>query len=143
MPIPTSYVGQTIRVKFLVDQDGFGALTGRFVDNVQLTLPCGSASPPPAPRATPDAEAAPVAQLETFKVELARDLAGSPPEMACGFERLCVSLTKCLPSKRTLRTLAASIQRGRTVRRPLHLRRPLQPPNPFCKSGSGRSLKNS
>jgi hypothetical protein len=142
MPIPTSYVGQTIRVKFLVDQDGFGALTGRFVDNVQLTLPCGSASPTPAPRATPDAEAAPVAQLETFKVELARDLAGSPPEMAFGFERLCVSLTKCLPSKRILRTLAASI-RPRAVRHPLHLRRPLQPPNPFCKSGSGRSLKNS
>jgi hypothetical protein len=31
-------VGQTIRVKFLVNQDGFGALTGMFVDDVQLTL---------------------------------------------------------------------------------------------------------
>ena len=51
----TSYVGQTIRVKFLVHQDGFGALTGMFVDDVQLTLPCGSISPTPtpAPRATP------------------------------------------------------------------------------------------
>jgi N-acetylneuraminic acid mutarotase len=47
------YEGQTIRVKFLVHQDGFGALTGMFVDDVQLTLPCGSASPTPAPRATP------------------------------------------------------------------------------------------
>ena len=47
----SSYVGQTIRVKFLVHQDGFGALTGMFVDDVRLTLPCGS--PTPAPRATP------------------------------------------------------------------------------------------
>jgi hypothetical protein len=49
----TAFVGQTIRVKFLVHQDGFGALTGMFVDDVQLTLPCGSISPTPAPRATP------------------------------------------------------------------------------------------
>src|SRR6478735_5229111 len=49
----TSYVGQTIRVKFLVHQGGFGALTGMFVDDVQLTLPCGSISPTPPPRATP------------------------------------------------------------------------------------------
>jgi N-acetylneuraminic acid mutarotase len=51
----TSYVGQTIRVKFLVHQDGSGALTGMFVDDVQLMLPCGSISPTPtpAPRATP------------------------------------------------------------------------------------------
>src|SRR5262249_48067450 len=50
-----SYVGQSIRIKFLVHQDGFGALTGMFVDDVQLTLPCGSISPTPtpAPRATP------------------------------------------------------------------------------------------
>ena len=51
----TSCVGQTIRVKFVVHQDGFGALTGMFVDDVQLTLPCGpiSPTPTPAPRATP------------------------------------------------------------------------------------------
>ena len=30
----TAYVGQTIRVKFLVHQDGFGAATGMFVDDV-------------------------------------------------------------------------------------------------------------
>ena len=33
------WVGQTIRVKFLVHQDGFGDLTGMFVDEVQVTLP--------------------------------------------------------------------------------------------------------
>jgi hypothetical protein len=49
----TPYVGQTIRVKFLVHQDGSGALTGMFVDDVQLTLPCDSISPTPAPRASP------------------------------------------------------------------------------------------
>jgi len=49
----TSYVGQTIRVKFLVHQDGSGLLTGMFVDDVQLTLPSGSISPTPAPGATP------------------------------------------------------------------------------------------
>jgi hypothetical protein len=48
-----SYVGQRIRVKLLVHQDGFGALTGMLVDDVQLTLPCDSISPTPAPRATP------------------------------------------------------------------------------------------
>ena len=30
--------------------------------------------------------------------------------------------------------MAASTQRARTVTRPLHLRRPLQPPNPFVKA---------
>ena len=47
-----SYVGQIIHVKFLVHQDGSGAFTGMFVDDVQLTLPCGSISPTPAPRTT-------------------------------------------------------------------------------------------
>ena len=41
-----SYVGQSIRIKFLVHQNGFGALTGMFVDDVQLTLPCGSLQRP-------------------------------------------------------------------------------------------------
>ena len=49
----SSYVGQTIRVKFLVHQDGSGVLTGMFVDDVQLSLPCGSITPTPGPRATP------------------------------------------------------------------------------------------
>ena len=45
-------MSQTIRVNLLVHH-GFGALTGMFVDDVQLTLPGGSISPTPAPRATP------------------------------------------------------------------------------------------
>jgi hypothetical protein len=49
----TSFVGQTILVKFLVHQDRFGALTGMFVDDVRLTLPCGSISPAPRPTGTP------------------------------------------------------------------------------------------
>ena len=48
----TSYGGQNISVKFLVHQDGFGALTGMFVDDVQLTLPC-RATPAPRPRPSP------------------------------------------------------------------------------------------
>ena len=34
----TSYVGRTIRVKFLVHQDGFGALSGMFLDDVAVNL---------------------------------------------------------------------------------------------------------
>jgi hypothetical protein len=47
------WVGQTIGVKFLVHQDGFGELTSMFVDEVQVTLPgpCTS-TPTPTPRAT-------------------------------------------------------------------------------------------
>ena len=94
--------GQTIRVKFLVHQDGSG-LTGMFVDDVQLTLPCGSISPTPAPRATrpeatPDAEAAPLGSLENVKAGARERLAGSPSAMACRFERLGVSPIKCLRS---------------------------------------------
>lgn len=36
----TPYAGQTVRLKFLVHQDGFGDLTGMYVDDVQLTVPC-------------------------------------------------------------------------------------------------------
>jgi hypothetical protein len=36
----TPYAGQTVRIKFLVHQDGFGDLTGMYVDDVQLTVPC-------------------------------------------------------------------------------------------------------
>ena len=54
------WVGQTIRVKFLVHQDGFGDLTGMFVDDVQVTLPGPCApTPTPTPRATPRTEVAP------------------------------------------------------------------------------------
>jgi hypothetical protein len=47
------YAGQTIRVKFLVHEDGFGNLTGMYVDDVQVTVPCGSPTPTPTPTATP------------------------------------------------------------------------------------------
>jgi hypothetical protein len=48
------WVDQTIRVKFLVHQDGFGDLTSMFVDEVQVTLPGPCApTPTPTPRATP------------------------------------------------------------------------------------------
>jgi hypothetical protein len=36
----TPYAGQTVRVKFLVHQDGFGDDTGMYVDDVQLLQPC-------------------------------------------------------------------------------------------------------
>jgi hypothetical protein len=35
----TPYAGQTVRIKFLVHQDGFGDLTSMYVDDVQLTSP--------------------------------------------------------------------------------------------------------
>jgi hypothetical protein len=50
----TPYAGQTVRIKFLVHQDGFnppGDVTGMYVDDVQVTVPCGS--PTPTPTATP------------------------------------------------------------------------------------------
>ena len=47
------WVGQTIRVKFLVHQDGFGDLTGMFVDDVAVVVPGPCApTPTPMPRAT-------------------------------------------------------------------------------------------
>jgi hypothetical protein len=83
-----SYVGQRILVNFLVHQDEFGALTGMFVDDVQLTLPCGSISPTPtptpAPRATPRAEVAPdtdsatLARLGTVKAGARERIRGLP-----------------------------------------------------------------
>jgi hypothetical protein len=36
------YAGQTVRVEFLVHLDSFGDLTGMFVDDVQLLVPCPS-----------------------------------------------------------------------------------------------------
>jgi hypothetical protein len=102
----TSYVGQTIRVKFLVHQDGFGALTGMFVDDVQLTLPCGSISPTPAPRATPvprprpTPEVAPIAQLENVKAAAHERLAGSPVCAQKDFANMAASTQKS-PNRNT------------------------------------------
>jgi Kelch motif len=45
------WVGQTIGIKFLVHQDGFGDITTMFVDDVHVTLPGPCA--PPTPRPTP------------------------------------------------------------------------------------------
>jgi hypothetical protein len=44
------YAGQTVRLKFLVHQDGSNTyLTGMYVDDVSLTVPCGAPSPSPTP----------------------------------------------------------------------------------------------
>ncbi len=51
----TPYAGQTVRIKFLVHQDGFGDDTAMYVDDVSLPGGCGGASPTPTgtPSATP------------------------------------------------------------------------------------------
>jgi hypothetical protein len=49
----TPYAGQTVRVKFVVHQNGAGGLTGMYVDDVVLATPCGTPSPTPTPRVTP------------------------------------------------------------------------------------------
>ena len=51
----TPYAGQTVRVKFVVHQNGAGGLTGMYVDDVVLATQCAAPSPTPtpAPRATP------------------------------------------------------------------------------------------
>src|SRR5438874_6937982 len=62
----TPYAGQTVRIKFLVHQDGFnppGDTTGQWIDDVALLGPCGTPSPTPTftptstgtPSATPTA----------------------------------------------------------------------------------------
>jgi len=53
----TPYAGQTVWIKFLVHQDGFGDDTAMYVDDVQLTIPCGSPTPTPTP--TPSATPTP------------------------------------------------------------------------------------
>jgi len=45
------YAGQTVRVKFVVHQNGAGQGTGMYVDDVVLATPCGT--PTPTPTATP------------------------------------------------------------------------------------------
>ena len=71
----TPYAGQTVRIKFLVHQDGFGDITEMFVDDVQLSVPCPSptptatatptftAIPTPTPRATPTPRNQPTPRL--------------------------------------------------------------------------------
>jgi hypothetical protein len=55
----TPYAGQTVRIKFLVHQDGFGDLTGMYVDDVVLYQPCGTPTPSPTPTATATPTATP------------------------------------------------------------------------------------
>jgi len=62
----TPYVGQTVRIKFLVHQDGFnppGDTTGQWIDDVALFAPCATptASPTPTATATATATVTPVA----------------------------------------------------------------------------------
>jgi N-acetylneuraminic acid mutarotase len=54
------YAGMTVRIKFLVHEDGFGDLTGLYADDVALYVPCGptpTATPTPTP--TPTSTATP------------------------------------------------------------------------------------
>src|SRR5204862_4429797 len=49
------YAGQRVRIKFLVHQDGRNPpsdITGMYVDDVQLSGPCGTPSPTPTATAT-------------------------------------------------------------------------------------------
>jgi len=41
----TPYAGQTVRIKFLTHQDGFGDLTAQYIDDVALFTPCGTLTP--------------------------------------------------------------------------------------------------
>jgi hypothetical protein len=55
----TPYAGQAVRVEFLVHEDGFGDVTGMYVDDVQLTVPCRSPTPTATATATPTPTATP------------------------------------------------------------------------------------
>src|SRR6266511_6008565 len=49
------YAGQTVRLKFLVHQDGFnppGDTTGQWIDDVSLPSGCGGGTPTPTPTPT-------------------------------------------------------------------------------------------
>jgi carboxypeptidase T len=46
------YAGQTVRIKFLVHQDGAYDVTAIYLDDVQLFTPCGSPTATPTPAAT-------------------------------------------------------------------------------------------
>src|SRR5205807_4844423 len=47
----SAYAGQTLRVKFLVHEEGYGDETGMYVDDVAVLPPggCPTATPPPSP----------------------------------------------------------------------------------------------
>ena len=77
-----AYSGQTVRIKFLVHQDGFGDDTGMYVDDVQLLGPCGSPSPTPTATATPTATPTPTGNIQvtvqTSPAGLAFSVDGTP-----------------------------------------------------------------
>src|SRR5947208_2161250 len=53
----TAYAGMTVGIRFLVHQDGLGNLTGMYVDDVALYVPCATPTPTPTATATPTASA--------------------------------------------------------------------------------------
>jgi Immune inhibitor A peptidase M6. len=65
----TPYAGQTVRVKFVVHQNGAGGLTGMYVDDVVLATQCAAPSPTPTPtpRVIPDTAASSYSSAETVK----------------------------------------------------------------------------
>jgi len=48
----TPYAGQRVGIRILVHQNGFGNLTGMYVDDVSLYVPCGTPTPTATPTAT-------------------------------------------------------------------------------------------
>jgi hypothetical protein len=56
----TPFAGQIVRIEFLVHLDDFGDLTGMFVDDVQLLVPCGTPRSTPTPRPRPTVALRPV-----------------------------------------------------------------------------------
>ena len=63
--------GQTVRINFLVHENGFGDLTGMYVDDVQLLGP--SATPTPTATATPTATVTPIATATATRYCYAHD----------------------------------------------------------------------
>ena len=55
----TPFAGQTVHLKFLVHEDDFGDLTGMFIDDVQLLVPCGTPTPTPTGSPTATSTATP------------------------------------------------------------------------------------
>jgi serine protease AprX len=56
-----AFAGQTVRIEFLVHLDDFGDLTGMYVDDAQLLVPCGTPTPTPPPTPTPSPTPTPTA----------------------------------------------------------------------------------
>src|SRR5437667_10144677 len=74
------YAGQTVRVKFLVHQNGAGDGTGMYVHDVVLATPCGAPSPTPTPtpRETPTPRPRPTPHPRPRALILQGKLTASP-----------------------------------------------------------------